>query len=184
MPVKCVEVSLMDATITGCKWARFSLADIWWLSKACLMLSENWIRQFNTIHAKSKNRDFFIKEEFLSKIEKFQQRKQKILQQFSIIIDLICTLNHGKKMPFTALTIQSAVSCIFWDVICAFSWLHMHARIHTELISVPLSQAAPLPNQEKQRACTVNFSICTHACVTNAAASGKQRMLSLCPFYC
>lgn len=61
-------------------------------------------------------------------------------------------------MPFAALSIHSAASCIFGDVICAFSWLHMHAGTYIELISVLLSpRSLSAGAREAERACALNF---------------------------
>lgn len=77
----------------------------------------------------------------------------------------------------------------FHSAVSVFSGtLSVHSHDYTCLQAHPpnwfqssSSTAASVPHQEKQRACTLNFSICTHACVTNAAASEKQRILSPCP---
>lgn len=70
----------------------------------------------------------------------------------------------------------------FWWMLSVQSHDYTHTQTHTyaKLISV-LHYPASIPNRENQRKCMVNFSICTRACVTNAAASEKQRMLSPCP---
>ncbi len=128
LPVKCVDVCLIDATFSGCREALFSVFSNCQSPVLCSL--KFYKRQ--AIHAKSMNRN-------ISK-NIVQDRKEGDLSAIFFYYWSHKHLDHCKKMAFTALAFYSAsVSCIFWDVICACSWLHTHASTHTELISVLLS---------------------------------------------
>lgn len=98
---------------------------------------------------------------------------RRLLLNILRLLLISCALKPCKTMRFPAFSIG-----VYLCILMATRVVHAH----TLKWFVSFSHlGATLPNQQIQRTCMVNFSICTHACVTNAAASEKQRMLSLCP---
>lgn len=113
---------------------------------------------------------------FLCDTESFSLERRQSFHSFYYW--LYAYLNN---LPFSC---TCSFSCfLFGCYQCIPSTAHLqYACTHIELISLLLSplrhSATP---RETEPALWFFFSICTHACVTNAAASEKQRKLSLCP---
>lgn len=107
----------------------------------------------------------------------FQFRKEAIIPQFLLLT--LCILKQSalfmhllvQLLPVWMLPVHSQ-HCS--PTVC----MHTH---RTDFITSFPSQTLCYTKRDREPALWFFLSICTHACVTNAAASEKQRKLSLCP---
>lgn len=142
---KCVAVvagKVYGSVFDGCNNHRVQASSLFFSSYSLKTHNNNNEKTYNSckIHEYRHSRK--------DSCPRYNNGRRRSLNNFLLLL-ILNALKPWRENAFMALTIPSAVSRIFGDVICAFLWLHMHARIHTELISVLLSPCS-LPAQPRE----------------------------------